>query len=107
MGAISNLIRNAGDFFNSTEMESPRYENELHLQQVPYSYIADEDTDDEDDAQNELERFFIAKRKNSDTTTVKDRLLVREIADAYHDSLNERQLNVSYMVDDEGMVVKM
>ncbi|MDQ3099675.1 MAG: hypothetical protein M3Q44_08075 [bacterium] len=121
MGAIINLIRTAGDFFNSTEEEqfmSSRkgiiykknsvkdwnpYEEELQLQKTSYSYSDGEETEDTDDVSNEMERFIVAKGRNFKR---KSRTQILDMADVYQ-APKERQAHVSYMIDDDGSVIKM
>jgi hypothetical protein len=122
MGAITNLIRTAGDFFNSTEEEqfmpsrkgiiykknlnkdwNPYEQEELRLQSSHSPYKYDDESEDEEDAVNELERFFIAKGKN---IRRRPRLSVIDIDDDYPKATHT-QAHVSYMIDDDGCVVKM
>ncbi len=120
MGVITNLIKNAGDFFNSTEEEQfmksrkgivykknrtldwDPYQEEAQLQKVPYTFV-DDDTDDEDEAMNGWEQFFMAKQNNR---RAKMPTSVADISDTIVES-PYRQANVSYMIDDDGTVVKM
>ncbi len=95
MGAITNLVQNAGNFFNSTE-------EEVQLSRLPFNTVSD-DTDEEDESSNEWERFLTAKRNNSRkkyTTSIAD------ISDSL-ELTKEKQANISYMIDDDGSIIKM
>jgi hypothetical protein len=121
MGAITNLIRTAGDFFNSTEEEqfmSSRkgiiykknttkdwhpYEDDLRLEENHYSFRHEVENDDDDEPTNEIERYFIAKGKN---IRRRPRMTALDIDSDYSATRNP-QAHVSYMIDDDGSVVKM